>query len=45
METAAEKAAMEAEKLLRGLEPRDNVRGDATAGTGLRNLWNTCSCT
>ena len=42
VETAAEKAAMEAEKLLRGLEPRENVRGDATAGTGLRNLWNTC---
>jgi ubiquitin carboxyl-terminal hydrolase 48 len=43
VETAAKKAAKDADaKLLLGLEPRDKVRGDATAGTGLRNLGATC---
>ena len=43
VEAAAKKAAKDADaKLLFGLEPRDKVRTDATAGTGLRNLGATC---
>ena len=41
--TAAEKAAKGADaKLSRSRAPRDMVRGDDTAGTGLRNLGATC---
>ena len=43
VEAAAKKAAEDADaKFLFGLEPRDEVRTDAMAGTGLRNLGATC---
>jgi hypothetical protein len=41
--TAAEKAAKDADaKLFSDWDSRDRVRGDDTAGTGLRNLGATC---